>query len=466
MKRFMKIAALAFVIVLGSAWRNDATAQQPYDYDSPGDAPYSEDEVSYQTFYDELSPHGRWIDHPEYGYVWTPNAGPDFRPYATSGHWVWTEEYEWMWVSDYDWGWAPFHYGRWDNDPYYGWFWVPGYEWSPAWVAWRDGGDYYGWAPVRPGISINISIGSYAPPYDFWCFTPRRYITYRNVWDHCLDRRRNVTIINHTTIINNYNYRGNIWRTGPRRVDVEIYAGRITPVRFRPSSRPGRSIFRNNEVNIYRPNVRRDNNRRFTPRSVERYDRQRANDNRIGRNDNNRFDRNNGNNNRRIEGNSTRIDRNNGNNNNNRRLERNDARVERDRPANPGNDRRFERNDNSNNNNNRVIERRRQMEAPGNNRSVENDRRVFRQQQGTNGNNDSRRFEQRRIERNNQPEMRQPQQQQPQRREIRTQENNNRQVSPQQRQQQPRQFERRESSRPAGEQNGNGNGRGRGRGRD
>ncbi len=180
-----------------------------------------------------------------------------------------------MWVSDYSWGWAPFHYGRWFNDPYYGWMWMPGYEWSPAWVAWRDGGDYYGWAPLRPGfnIGINISIGSYNPPVDYWCFAPRRYISSPRIYDYCMDRGRNVTIINNTTIINNYGRRNNVFINGPRRVDAERYTGRINPVRFRESSRPGRTTFRNNEVSVYRPRVQRDNNRQFTPRNVDRYER-------------------------------------------------------------------------------------------------------------------------------------------------------------------------------------------------
>src|ERR1700730_9286260 len=97
MKRIMKIAAFALVLVLGSSLRNKVSAQYA--------------NVSYQTFYDELSPYGHWIDYPQYGYVWEPNAGPDFRPYNSNGHWVWTDDYEWMWVSDYNWGWAPFHYG-------------------------------------------------------------------------------------------------------------------------------------------------------------------------------------------------------------------------------------------------------------------------------------------------------------------------------------------------------------------
>ena len=157
MKRTLKIAALALVIMLGSSLRNTVSAQYADQYND------EDRNVSYQTFYDELSPHGRWIDYPGQGYVWVPEVSEDFRPYSSNGHWVWTDNYEWMWVSDYDWGWAPFHYGRWDQDANFGWYWVPGYEWSPAWVAWRDGGDYYGWAPIRPGINININFNIGAP---------------------------------------------------------------------------------------------------------------------------------------------------------------------------------------------------------------------------------------------------------------------------------------------------------------
>ena len=124
--------------------QNRASAQQP--------------DVSFQVFYDQLSPYGQWIDYPNYGYVWIPDAGSDFAPYSTRGHWIITD-YGFTWVSDYDWGWAPFHYGRWDYDNYYGWFWIPDNEWGPAWVSWRRADGYYGWEPMGPGISINISFG-------------------------------------------------------------------------------------------------------------------------------------------------------------------------------------------------------------------------------------------------------------------------------------------------------------------
>jgi hypothetical protein len=100
-----------------------------------------------------LDGYGEWVDDEEYGRVWRPYAtvvGQDFTPYETCGSWVWTD-YGWTYSCDWDWGWLPFHYGQWDfvDD---GWAWIPGYEWSPAWVDWRDGGDYVGWRPSEPQV--------------------------------------------------------------------------------------------------------------------------------------------------------------------------------------------------------------------------------------------------------------------------------------------------------------------------
>ncbi len=442
MKRILKITAIAFIMVLVSSTVTSVTAQyydnDPQYYDN-GQQDYGNNrDVSYQTFYDELSPYGQWIDFPGRGYVWVPDAADDFRPYSTNGHWVWTDDYEWMWVSDYDWGWAPFHYGRWDNDPYYGWYWVPGYEWSPAWVAWRDGGDYYGWAPIRPGIniSVNFNIGSYSPPYDFWCFAPRRYISSPYINRYYVDRGRNVTIINQTTIIvNNYRYGGNYgFRSGPRRMEVERYTGRINPVRFRQSYTSGRTSLRGNEVSVYRPNVRQDNNRNFAPRRVQQYER-REGTFRSNRN----ATVNNGNNGRR-----------NDNVNNN------------------GNDRRdFGRREENTNNRGNNLPDRRTIDRNTNNG---NDRRITRQpdrnSQGSNNNNDNDRRFDRRDDRENttrtnpvrQPENRRIENERPQRQPQQVERSQSPRSIPQQEQrqpsqQQPRQFERRESgNRPAPQQ--------------
>jgi hypothetical protein len=55
-----------------------------------------------------------------------------------------------MWVSDEPWADITYHYGRWVYDPEEGWLWIPGYVWAPAWVIWREGGDYLGWFPMPP----------------------------------------------------------------------------------------------------------------------------------------------------------------------------------------------------------------------------------------------------------------------------------------------------------------------------
>src|SRR5690606_14132656 len=109
--------------------------------------------ITYQTFYDELSPYGNWIEYPGYEHVWSPNVEGDFRPYLTNGNWEYTTD-GWAWASNYDWGWAPFHYGRWLYEPSYGWLWVPGYEWSPAWVTWGEVDGFYAWAPLYPGVNM------------------------------------------------------------------------------------------------------------------------------------------------------------------------------------------------------------------------------------------------------------------------------------------------------------------------
>lgn len=163
-------------------------------------------ETSYQVFYDELSPYGTWIDHPDYGYVWQPNVDPGFRPYATNGHWVYSNE-GWTWASDYNWGWAPFHYGRWFYDDNAGWLWVPGHQWAPAWVTWGRSGDYYGWAPLGPEANPD----NWTPPQNTWNFVPAQHVARPDVASYVVNNRttdltnitKNVTIINNVTKVNN-----------------------------------------------------------------------------------------------------------------------------------------------------------------------------------------------------------------------------------------------------------------------
>ncbi|QNK62914.1 hypothetical protein H7F33_20650 [Pedobacter sp. PAMC26386] len=213
------------------------------------------DDISLQSFYDELSPYGTWIQDPQYGNVWRPDVDQqDFRPYYTDGRWAMTE-YGNTWVSDYDWGWAPFHYGRWVNNRFNQWVWIPDTVWGPAWVSWRSGGGYYGWAPLGPGINISINIGGggYNTPSNWWNFIPQRSIYSSNYPRYS---SRNITIINRTTIINNTYGRGdrNTYYTGPRAEDVRRATNRDVRVyNVSRSERPGRTSISNNNISIYNP---------------------------------------------------------------------------------------------------------------------------------------------------------------------------------------------------------------------
>jgi hypothetical protein len=140
-------------------------------------------EIDVSIFYASLAPYGQWVDVAPYGWSWIPgNVDYGWRPY-TVGRWNWVEPYGWTWGSEEPWGWATYHYGRWTWADDYGWAWVPGTTWAPAWVAFRYGDPWVGWAPLAPGagyrydaafdavgLDAEVSIGAFA-----WTFVQSRY---------------------------------------------------------------------------------------------------------------------------------------------------------------------------------------------------------------------------------------------------------------------------------------------------
>ncbi|HYM42392.1 MAG TPA: DUF6600 domain-containing protein [Steroidobacteraceae bacterium] len=109
---------------------------------------------------DALDDNGRWMQTPEYGYVWMPVVvAVGWVPYRF-GHWVFIAPWGWTWVDEAPWGYAPFHYGRWAQVSGV-WCWVPGPRhvrpvYAPAFVAWtgRAGPGapdaHVGWLPLGP----------------------------------------------------------------------------------------------------------------------------------------------------------------------------------------------------------------------------------------------------------------------------------------------------------------------------
>ena len=154
--------------------------------------------VDYKEFYDQLAPHGEWVQvRPEeiglkpkvassksssndnhllsnllgikdanassnidFGmiFVWTPSQdlsvtgtvgeNHQYRPYR-HGQWVYTDE-GWYFRASSPWEETVHHHGRWVYSPTAGWLWVPGRVWAPAWVNWRQNNDYISWAPLPP----------------------------------------------------------------------------------------------------------------------------------------------------------------------------------------------------------------------------------------------------------------------------------------------------------------------------
>jgi hypothetical protein len=131
-----------------------------------------------ETFESGLAAHGEWVVVPAHGRAWRPLGVPaSWRPYL-HGAWVWTAE-GWLWTTDEPWGWATYHYGRWAWDPALGWIWVPGYTWAPAWVAWRYGEGFVGWAPLFPGIDV-WWVEPYPIEAGYWIFVPTvRFVGHR-----------------------------------------------------------------------------------------------------------------------------------------------------------------------------------------------------------------------------------------------------------------------------------------------
>ena len=243
----------------------DQSYQNYDDEDNNAGAP------TYQTFYDQLSPYGSWVNYPGYGYCWVPyQTDPNFSPYMTSGHWVYTD-LGWTWVSDFAWGWGPFHYGRWFEDPYYGWMWLPGYDWAPAWVVWGDYDGYYGWACIGPHEVLSPH---YRPNPRHWHFVEHQFMGRPDVGQHVVHNEvvaHDINEINHhVNIISHANtYNQSVFFSGPKASEVEKYTGaQVQRVQINNVRSPQQTKVNNNQVNIYRPSIVRAEQQHATPGKI------------------------------------------------------------------------------------------------------------------------------------------------------------------------------------------------------
>ncbi|HUI93577.1 MAG TPA: cell envelope integrity protein TolA [Chitinivibrionales bacterium] len=227
-------------------------------------------------FYESLAPYGNWVNI-DGQWCWQPNAevvNPEWAPYFNRGHWVYSD-WGWCWVSDYSWGWAPFHYGRWLHHRTHGWCWVPGTEWGPAWVSWRMGDQYCGWAPLPPNTRYVENEGWYfgasraGVDFEFnltpdeYHFVPTGHFCDAHPWGHTVPSVRADEAYRRTSFVKNgYSYdRGHFVNRGlPVEVVSKAANRKITavPIVSRNLS-PGQPIqhaqMRNNGLVVYKPAI-------------------------------------------------------------------------------------------------------------------------------------------------------------------------------------------------------------------
>jgi hypothetical protein len=164
-------------------------------------------EAANDYIHQKLMPYaGRWEQQSGGSDMWVPEVPEGWRPY-TDGRWLFTDQ-GWAWAANEPWGWLPFHYGRWNYRADLGWAWVPGYVWGPAWVAWRSGGGYVGWAPLPPTVGFSaetgLALGDVAISPGFFTFVSERNLLSQRASTVILPTTRNVGIARSTQISGRY----------------------------------------------------------------------------------------------------------------------------------------------------------------------------------------------------------------------------------------------------------------------
>jgi hypothetical protein len=226
--------------------------------------PSGQSSVDLGFFYDDLAQYGNWIERPNYGWAWTPrDVSSSWRPYE-DGHWVWTDQ-GWTWVTDEPYGWATYHYGRWYEDPEIGWTWVPGEQWAPSWVSWQEGGDYVGWAPLPPSVSVSSGFSgilSVSLSQDAYIFVPERNFLETRLTSYIVPRERVGTFFRNTRNYSSYRYSGDrIYNQGVPIDRIQRAVGRpVTRYQLADlaaDQRRSGTRVQGNRVEIFRPRVQR-----------------------------------------------------------------------------------------------------------------------------------------------------------------------------------------------------------------
>jgi hypothetical protein len=258
--------------------------------------------VDYSYFYNELSPHGEWIEvsaadlgidmkkTSEQGsiwddligiktanaqdlgmfFVWRPSpdlavsvtAGqpPAYTPY-NNGQWLYTDA-GWYFQAGTPHEDLTCHYGRWAYDPQLGWVWLPGRVWAPSWVEWRENDDYIAWAPVPPGVYIqNNAISHTVINENRYTIVEKRHFIEPSVYKykyHYVENKNKIMIkemiktdgvmIKNKTVINKGPEAGAIEKSSGKKIEI---------VKIKKTGKKDETGYAGNEISVYTPEFKK-----------------------------------------------------------------------------------------------------------------------------------------------------------------------------------------------------------------
>lgn len=261
--------------------------------------------VDYKEFYDELAPHGEWVQvsaddigidlkngegagtgesgsilddligvksayADDFGFgmffVWRPNpnlavsvvAGepPVYVPYV-NGSWVYTDA-GWYFRAPTYYEEITHHYGRWVWHPVMGWVWIPGRVWAPAWVEWRVSTAYIAWAPLPPSIYIvNHVVRPIIIHEDRFICVEKRHFFKPHVYKHSFmykDRKHKIKIHELVRPDGIMVVDRKVINKGPEISEIEKISGRnFHPVKINKTSDKKDVKYSDNNFNVYSP---------------------------------------------------------------------------------------------------------------------------------------------------------------------------------------------------------------------
>jgi hypothetical protein len=285
--------------------------------------------VDYKEFYDQLAPHGEWIQirseeigmetktalnknsgnnsvslsnlmsvtsayastdaTAEMVFVWKPSADlavvkvegvtPVYTPYI-NGQWINTDA-GWYFKAPTPAEEIVHHYGRWVDSPTDGWLWVPGRVWAPAWVDWMENETDIAWAPIPPSAYIiNNTINTPSINEDQYVIVEKKYFMQPQLYKYMYKENKNKIMIKEMTKTGGIMVKNKtVINKGPEVIDIEKFWGnKIEMVKINKVKVKNDAKFSDNEIFVYTPGfmkIKNSDNIRsvsFKPKTFVKFD--------------------------------------------------------------------------------------------------------------------------------------------------------------------------------------------------